>query len=142
MWLENLKELKQKSKKTYKDINIGTRIPTKTIERIFNGTTESPTINTLIPIISFLGGNFSEVFADTQAVVGNTTVTELEEVVEEVKAEKNLVVSDYELLDEKYKRLEKELESANKELALTKTELAYTKKLLAVHEYYTKIKCD
>lgn len=135
MWLENLKELKQKSKKTYKDINVGTRIPTKTIERIFNGATESPTIGTLIPIISFLGGNFSEVFADTQAVVGNTTVTELEEVVEEVKAEKNLVVSDYELLLEKYNGLEKELER-------TKTELAYTKKLLAVHEYYTKIKCE
>lgn len=142
MWLENLKELKQKSKMTYKDISAGTRIPPKTIERIFNGATESPTINTLIPIISFLNGNFSEVFADTQAVVGNTTVTELEEVVEEVKAAKNLVVSDYELLEEKYKRLEKDLETANKELALTKTELAYTKKLLAVHEYYTKIKCE
>jgi transcriptional regulator with XRE-family HTH domain len=135
MWLENLKELKQKSKMTYKDISAGTRIPPKTIERIFNGYTESPTINTLIPIISFLGGNFSEVFADTQAVVGNATVTELEGVVEEVKAEKNLVVSDYELLLDKYSNLEKELER-------TKTELAFTKKLLAVHEHYTKLKCE
>ena len=135
MWLENLKELKQKSKKSCREIAVGTNMPEKTISRIFSGTTESPTISTLIPIINFLHGDFTEIFADTQAVVGNTTVTELEEVVEEVKAEKNLVVSDYELLLDKYNGLEKELER-------TKTELAYTKKLLAVHEYYTKIKCD
>ena len=93
MWLENLKELKQRSKKTYKDISVGTGIPAKTIERIFNGYTESPTIGSLIPIISFLGGNFSEVFADTQAVVGNATVTELQENIEVANAEKDLVLA-------------------------------------------------
>lgn len=135
MWLENLKELKQKSKKTYKDINVGTRIPTKTIERIFNGTTESPTINTLIPIISFLGGNFSEVFADTQAVVGNTTVAELQESVEVVESEKDLLIAENKILQDKVSTLEKENE-------LLKMKLMHKEELLAVHNYYTKIKCE
>ena len=135
MWLENLKELKQKSKKTYKDINVGTRIPTKTIERIFNGTTESPTINTLIPIISFLGGNFSEVFADTQAVVGNTTVAELQESVEVVESEKDLLMAENKILQDKVSTLEKENE-------LLKMKLMHKEELLAVHNYYTKIKCE
>jgi transcriptional regulator with XRE-family HTH domain len=133
MWLENLKELKQKSKKTYKDINVGTRIPTKTIERIFNGTTESPTINTLIPIISFLGGNFSEVFADTQAVVGNTTVAELQESVEVVESEKDLLIAENKILQDKVSTLEKENE-------LLKMKLMHKEELLAVHNYYTKLK--
>lgn len=135
MWLENLKELKQKSKKTYKDINVGTRIPTKTIERIFNGTTESPTINTLIPIISFLGGNFSEVFADTQAVVGNTTVAELQESVEVVESEKDLLIAENKILQDKVSTLEKENE-------LLKMKLMHKEELLAVHNYYTKLKCE
>ena len=135
MWLENLKELKQKSKKTYKDINVGTRIPTKTIERIFNGTTESPTINTLIPIISFLGGNFSEVFADTQAVVGNTTVAELQESVEVVESEKDLLIAENKILQAKVSTLEKENE-------LLKMKLMHKEELLAVHNYYTKLKCE
>ena len=135
MWLENLKALKERSKKTYKDISVGTGIPPKTIERIFNGSTESPTIGSLIPIINFLNGNFTEIFADTQAVVGNATVTELQENVEVANAEKDLVLADYEILKEKHETLKKELD-------LLKTELAFTKKLLAVHEYYTKLKSE
>lgn len=135
MWLENLKELKQKSKMTYKDINAGTHIPTKTIERIFNGSTESPTINTLIPIISFLNGNFSEVFADTQAIVGNTTVAELQESVEVVNTENDLLVAENKILQDKVSTLEKENE-------LLKMKLMHKEELLAVHNYYTKLKCE
>jgi transcriptional regulator with XRE-family HTH domain len=142
MWLENLKELKQKSKKTYKDINVGTRIPTKTIERIFNGTTESPTINTLIPIISFLGGNFSEVFADTQAVVGNTTVTELQENVNELQENVEVAISENDLLSAENKILQDKVSTLEKEIELLKMKLMHKEELLAVHNYYTKLKCE
>lgn len=142
MWLENLKELKQKSKMTYKDISIGTGIPPKTIERIFNGTTESPTIGSLIPIISFLKGNFSEVFADTQAVIGNTTVTELQENVNELQENVEVAISENDLLVAENKILQDKVKNLEKELELTKMKLMHKEELLAVHNYYTKIKCE
>ncbi len=142
MWSENLKALKKRTGLSIKQIADKSNLPERTVNRIFSGDTDNPYMTTLIPIVNALGGSLDEIFADTKVVVATETVAELQETVEEVKAEKNLVVSDYELLEEKYKRLEKELETANKELALTKTELAYTKKLLAVHEYYTKLKSE
>lgn len=135
MWLKNLKELKEQTKMSTRQISEKTNMPEKTIARVFSGHTEAPTITTLIPIINALGGDFTEIFADTQAVVSNTTVTELQESVEVVNAEKDLLLADYELLKEKY-------DTATKELEVLKKELAYTKKLLAVHEYYTKLKSE
>ena len=135
MWLENLKDLKQKSKMTYKDISVGTGIPPKTIERIFNGNTESPTIGSLIPIVNFLGGDFTEVFADTQAVVGNTTVVALQENVEVINTKNDLLVAENKILQDKVCTLERELE-------LTKMKLMHKEELLAVHNYYTKIKSE
>lgn len=135
MWLENLKELKKKTNMSVKMIAEKTLLPERSIARIFNGETENPTITTLIPIITALNGSFNEVFADTQVVIGNNTTAVLQENVEVVQAEKDLVVADYEILKEKY-------DATIKELELLKNELMYTKKLLAVHEYYTKLKSE
>jgi transcriptional regulator with XRE-family HTH domain len=135
MWNENLKDYKKKTGLTTKQIAEKSNLPERTVSRIFSGDTDNPYMTTLIPIVNVLGGSLDDLFADTKVVVSTETVVELQEAVEEVKAEKNLVVSDYELLLDKYTNLEKELEK-------TKTELAYTKKLLAVHEYYTKLKCE
>lgn len=142
MWLDVIKTLKKDKGLSVKQLAEMTNLPERSIARIFNGETTNPYMTTLIPIVNALGVSLDYVFSDSKVVVATETVVELQETVEEVNAEKSLVIADYELLEEKYKRLEKELETANKELALTKTELAYTKKLLAVHEYYTKIKCD
>lgn len=92
-------------------------------------------MTTLIPIVNALGGSLDDIFADTKVVVATETVAELQENVEVANAKKDLVLADYEILKEKYETLVKELD-------LTKVELAYTKKLLAVHEYYTKLKSE
>ena len=135
MWLDILKSLKKEKGLSVKQIAERTNLPERTVNRIFSGDTDNPYMTTLIPIVNVLGGSLDDIFADTKVVVATETIVELQENVEAVTAEKNLVISDYELLLEKYNGLEKELER-------TKTELAYTKKLLAVHEYYTKLKSE
>ena len=135
MWLDVIKTLRKEKGLSVKQLAEMTNLPERSIARIFNGETTNPYMTTLIPIVNALGVSLDYVFSDSKVVVATETVVELQETVEEVKAEKNLVVTDYELLLDKYNRLEKELDR-------TKTELAYTKKLLAVHEYYTKIKCE
>lgn len=131
MWLQALKELKEKSKKTIKQLAIETKLPTKTIERIFLGQTPNPTITTLIPIAQALGTSIDELFADTNAVVGTERIVELQNTIEELKAENELLIADNNLL---------KLENSNlsTRIELTETKLKYSEKLLAVFNFYNK----
>lgn len=133
MWLDNLKELKKKSGMSSKQIAEGTLMPERTIARIFQGETDSPTITTLIPIINFLGGSFDEIFADTKAVVGDKDLATLQENVNEVTAERDLVIAENAILKEKANMLMTENE-------LLKREIMHKDELLALHNYYNKIK--
>lgn len=131
MWLNNLKELKEKSKKTTKQIAIESGLPLRTIERIFSGETPNPTITTLIPIVNVLGGSLDEVFADTKVVVGTERIIELQSIIDNLKAENELLLADNNLL---------KLENTNliTRLEFTETKLKYSEKLLAVFNFYNK----
>ena len=133
MWLDNLKELKKKSGMSSKQIAEGTLMPERTICRIFNGETPNPTITTLIPIIKFLGGSISEIFADTKAIVGDETLATLQKDKDVITAERDDLIADNKILTEKVAVLSKELE-------LTNLKLMYTEKLLATHDFYNKLK--
>lgn len=133
MWLDNLKELKKKSGMSSKQIAEGTLMPERTICRIFNGETSNPTISTLIPIIKFLGGSISEIFADTKAIVGDETLANLQEDKNVISAERDALIAENKILAEKVIVL-------NKELELTNLKLMYTEKLLATHDFYNKLK--
>ena len=133
MWLDKLKDLKKSTKMSNKDIAVKIGFTEKTIARLFSAETENPYITTIIPIVNALGGDLNEIFADTDAVVGNKKLSTLQESVALIQAEKDMLLADYEILKNKY-------EATIRELEQLKTELAFTKKLLAVHEYYTKMK--
>lgn len=133
MWLDNLKELKKKTGMSSKQISEGTLMPERTISRIFNGETSNPTISTLIPIIKFLGGSISEIFADTMAIVGDQNLATLQESNDVIKAERDALITENKILAEKVAVLSKELE-------LTNLKLMYTEKLLATHDFYNKLK--
>ena len=133
MWLDNLKELKKKSGMSSKQIAERTFLPERTICRIFNGETSNPTITTLIPIIKFLGGSISEIFADTKAIVGDKTLANLQEDNDVISAERDALITENKILAEKVNVLSKELE-------LTNLKLMYTEKLLATHDFYNKLK--
>ena len=124
-WLENLKKLKEESKKTIGEIAKGTNQPERTIIRIFRGETEHPTISTLIPIVNFLNGSLDEIFSDTTAFVGNKNLATLQ-------AEKERLVAQNTMLKEKTNAQELEI-------ALLKKDLMYTKELLSVHRFYDTI---
>ena len=131
MWLQNLKELKEKSGKKIKQIALETNLPQRTIERIFSGETPNPTITTLIPIVNCLGGSLDEVFADTKVIVGTERVIELQNIIDNLKAENELLIADNNLL---------KLENSNltTRLEFTETKLKYSEKLLAVFNFYNK----
>ena len=133
MWLDNLIELKNKAGKSCKQIAEGTFMPERTVTRIFHRETDNPSITTLIPIINFLGGSFDEIFADTKAVVGDKSLATLQENVDVVTAERDLIIAENSILKEKVTALSAENE-------LLKMQLMHKEELLAVHNYYIKLK--
>ena len=83
MWLINLKEFKAVKGLSVKQIAEMTNLPERTVNRVFSGDTENPTIDTLHRITSALDVSLDDIFADTNAVVGSKTLYKAEE---EIKA--------------------------------------------------------
>lgn len=132
MWLENLKELKKKSGKRSKEIAAGTGLPERTVVRIFSGETDNPSISTLIPIVNFLGGSLDEIFADTNAIVGDRNLTTLQADLALIKAERDSIALDNITLKEQIVKQAKELE-------LLTLKLMYTEELLNTHKFYEQL---
>lgn len=133
MWSENLKALKKRTGLSVKQIAEKSNLPERTVNRIFSGDTDNPYMTTLIPIVNALGGSLDDIFADTSVVVATKTVVELQENVETVNSEKDLLLAENKILKDKVAVLTQENE-------LLKMKLLHKEELLAVHNYYTKIK--
>ena len=131
MWLQVLKDFKEKSKKTIKQIAMETNLPPRTIERIFLGETPNPTIATLVPIARVLGTSIDELFAETNAVISSQMIIDLQNTINELKSENELLIADNNLL-----KLENA--SLNTRIELTETKLKYSEKLLAVFNFFNK----
>ena len=132
MWLDNLIKLKNKEGKTSKQIAEGTFMSERTVSRIFHRETDNPTITTIIPIINFLGGSFDEIFADTNAVIGDKNLATLQDNIALITAERDSIIAENKILADK-------IAVQTKEIELLNIKLMYTEKLLATHDYYNKL---
>ena len=133
MWLDNLKELKKAKGMTAKQIADVTKIPESTIKRIFAGDTTDPYVTTIHRIVIALGGSLDHVLADTNAVLSPESIVEIKENAEVVEAERDLVLAELEMLRAK-------TAAQDIEIALLKEKLQHKDELLAVYNYFTKIK--
>lgn len=135
MWLENLKELKKKTGMSSKQIAEKTRLPERTVSRIFSGETEHPYADTLDLIVKALGYDLGDIFADTGVVVATESLLEVKEIVDVTEAEKEAVRIENEMLTAKNAALTTEIE-------LLKKELLHKEELLALHNFYNKLKSN
>ena len=133
MWLNNLKELKRNKNLSAKQIAEKTKLPERTVNRILAGETDHPRVDTLHLIVTALGGSLNDIFADTNVVVATESLVEVKEAVEVVEAERDLVIAELEMLRAKTAAQETEIQ-------LLKERLQHKDELLAVYNYFTKIK--
>lgn len=133
MWLDNIKELKKAKGMSVKQIAEQTNLPERTINRIFSGDTDNPYVDTLHRIVTVLGGSLDDILADSKVVVGEKSLATLKEDVDVVTAEKDMLVAENKILNDKVSTL-------TAENNLLKMQLMYTEKLLAVHDFYNKLK--
>lgn len=133
MWLDNLKELKKAKGMTARQIADATKIPESTIKRIFSGDTVDPYISTIHRIVTVLGGSLDHILADTNAVLSTESLVEVKENAEIAEAERDLLLAEMEIL--KAKTIAQEAE-----INLLKERIQHKDELLAVYNYFTKIK--
>lgn len=133
MWLDNIKELKKKKGMTAKQIAEATRLPERTVTRIFSGDTPNPYVDTLHRIVSVLGGSLDDILADTKVVVGEASLIELKENVDVATAERDLVTAENAILKDKVATLTAEND-------LLKMQLKHKEEIIALHNYYIKLK--
>lgn len=142
MWLDNLKELKKEKNLTTKRLAELANLPEKTVIRILSGQTANPYLDTLDRLAIALDSTIGDILAGTKAVVGDTSLTEMQSQIdelnskiEELTAQNELILKDNAIQIEKVNVLTKELELVN-------LKLMYTEKLLATHDYYNKLVKD
>jgi transcriptional regulator with XRE-family HTH domain len=133
MWLDNLKELKKAKGMSAKQIAEKTNLPERTVNRIFSGDTDNPYVDTLHRIVSVLGGSLDDILADTKVVVGEKNLVTLQENVEVATAERDLIAAENAILKDKVAALTAEIE-------MLKMQLNHKEELLALHNYYNKLK--
>lgn len=133
MWLDKLRELKKEQDVTAKLIAEGTKLPHRTVERIFSGDTENPSIDTLLRIVSFLGGSLDYIFSESCAVVGSKNMKLLQDEMDLVKSERDALLADAVIAKEK-------IASLSAENDLLKMQIKYKDEIIAIHNYYNKIK--
>lgn len=135
MWLENLKELKKKSGMSSKQIADKTKLPERTVTRIFSGETDHPRVDTVHLIVTSMGGTLNDIFADTNVIVATESLVEVKEVVEVVEAERDLILAELEMLRAKTTAQEAEI-------GILKERIQHKDELLAVYNFFTKIKSN
>lgn len=129
MWLENLKELKKKTGMSSKQIAEKTRLPERTVNRIFAGESDHPYADTLDLIAKAMGYDLGDVFSETKVIVATEELVEIKEAVDIVEAERDLTIAENEMLKAKNAAQATEIE-------LLKKELQHKEELLALHNYY------
>ena len=135
MWLDNLKELKKRSGLSTKQIAERTRLPERTVCRIFSGETDHPYADTLDIIAKSLGCDLGDVFSDTNVVVATEELVNNKESADEAKAELSLAISENKIL-------RTQLTALTSEVELLKRELQHKEELLAVHNFYAKYRMN
>lgn len=123
MWLDNLKELKAKSKMSSKQIAEMTNLPERTVIRIFSGDTDNPYVDTLHRIVAVLGGSLDDVLADSKTVVGSKDLATLQEEIDRLKVERDALLAENSALKAKIDTLKDKIDTLKDDI-------------IAIHNYY------
>lgn len=115
-------------------------LPERTIVRILSGETPNPRIDTIIELGAAVGLSPQELFADTNAVAATETLVEVKENLAEAKETAEVVEAEKDLAVAEINMLRAKTAAQEAEIALLKEKLQHKEELLAVYNYFTKIK--
>ena len=129
MWLDNLKELKKTKGMSSKQIAEASKLPERTVSRIFSGDTPNPYADTLYRIVVVLGGSLDDLLADSKTVVGSKNLISLQEEVDRLKNENAALKDENAILKDKVDTLKDKIDVLKDEI-------------ISTHSYYIKLRTN
>lgn len=147
MWLDKLKELKTAKGMTAKQIADKTKLPERTVVRLFSGDTDNPYVDTLHRIVTALGGSLDDILADTKVVVATETLAEVKETLAEVKETADAVEAERDHIADENVRLRVQVAEMSARIERLEMQLQHKVELLelirqhkdelrALHDFY------
>ena len=140
MWLDRLQQRRKELNYTIKHISQESKLPERTVTRIFSGETLSPSVDTLYAIAIVLELTLDELVAGTNSVVGGKDYRHLLEEnitltneVERLSGELALINAENSVLKDKVGVLSAEND-------LLRIKLEHKEEIIALHNYYNKLK--
>lgn len=142
MWLENLKELKTAKGLSGKQIAERANLPERTVNRIFSGETLNPSMDYLIKIVHCLGGSLDSIFADTQVVVGGAGLITMQTDIDRLTGEIERLATELDLANAEITIQKSKADALTAENEILRLKLEHKEELLALHNYYIKMKSE
>jgi transcriptional regulator with XRE-family HTH domain len=142
MWRDNLIELKKEKHLSTKQLAELSNLPEKTVARVLSGQTANPYIDTLDRLATALGCTIGDILAGTKTVVGDTNMSTLQEQLNLLTTEHAKVVAERDLAVAEINVLTDKVSTLNAEISLLNMKIMHKDELLALHNYYNKIKSE
>lgn len=136
MWLDVIKERRKELGYTIKHIAEETKLPERTVSRIFSGETPSPYADTLKRITDILDLSLDETLADTKTVIGGKRYIDLHDENETLTAEVERLTNELALISAELSVLKDKVVILNAENDILKLKLEHKEELLSLHNYY------
>ena len=139
MWLDKIIEEKRKKNITTKMMAEKSRIPEQTITRILTKKTEFPRIDTVLDLGASVGLTARDLFDETTSVVGDKSITTLQEELDRVNAAFAALQSDMTAISTDYAMLKSTNDDLRHENDILRIKLECKDELIRLYNRYTTI---
>ena len=133
MWLDKLKDLKKRSGMSTKQIADKTNMSERTVTRIFSGETYAPGLDKLRDIVYAMGGSLDDILDESDFHLPTPLA-------EALKTENTTLQNAVNDLTDENVRLKDEIVTLKVELDRLRLTLEHKEEIIALHNYYNKIK--
>lgn len=139
MWLDKIIEEKRKKNITTKMMAEKSRIPEQTITRILTKKTEFPRIDTVLDLGASVGLTARDLFDETTSVIGDKSITTLQEELDRVNAAFAALQSDMTAISTDYAMLKSTNDDLRHENDILRIKLECKDELIRLYNRYTTI---
>lgn len=136
MWLDIIKERRKELGYTIKHIAEESKLPERTISRIFSGETCLPYADTLYRIAVILDLSLDDILADSKAVVGGKNYVAMHEENETLTAEVERLNSELALISAENSILKDKIGVLTTENDILRLKLEHKEEIISLHNYY------
>lgn len=140
MWLENLRELKDKTGMTSKQIADSQRVSEKSVKRVFSGEAKNPGVDLVRKIIDAMGGSWHDIFAESGAVIGGQDLATLQAEANKLTEENAILAQNLNMANVDLSVQKNKVAALETEVELLKMKLMHKEEIIAIHNYYNKLK--